>query len=356
MLFSVSNNKDLPYTSEGLVLFGKGDGGGGPNRAMLERLARMKDVQGLPKVEIGDVNEFYERLEKGSRDLANWKGELYFELHRGTYTTQADTKKSNRKSEFLLRDVEFLAAVGMWAGSKGPKGERAGFRYPKEEIERLWKLVLLNQFHDVLPGSSINEVYKDAAEYYADVKKSGEQLFQDAVVKLLDAEEMRDCTVAKPGGERRVAAVFNTTRWDRTDVIEVPLDQVDAAGLDSFAQKSADGRFGLVVAAEVPAMGFKTLEIAGGQGGLAELSRLGLKPVKGWFEGWLVFGERNTNSRLLLFTAEVVNGSTFWLENNFVRVCVEPDGRISSFYEHATQRNYIVPGELGNRFKCGLRA
>ncbi|KAI9027983.1 galactose mutarotase-like domain-containing protein [Hyaloraphidium curvatum] len=342
MLFSVSNNKDLPYTSEGLVLFGNGDGGGGPTKPMLERLRRLRDVAGLPKVEIGDVNEFYQRLEKTSRDLAVWKGELYFELHRGTYTTQAHTKRSNRKSELLLRNVEFLSAISMWAGGNNhmvptapvrARGERAGFRYPKDELDRLWKLVLLNQFHDVLPGSSITEVYKDAAEYYADVKKSGEALFAEAVVKLLDAEDLKACSpepIKSGSSEKRLAAVFNTTRWSRTDVIEVPLDQVDASARDKFAQKSADGRFGLVLASDVPAMGFRTVDVAAGQGGLEDLQSAGLKPVK----------------------VEVVNnGATFWLENAFVRVCIEGDGRISSFFEHDTQREFIVQGELGNRFK-----
>lgn len=341
MLFSVSNNKDLAYTSEGLVLFGNGDGGGGPTKPMLERLKRLKDVQGLPKAEIGDVNDFYRRLEKNSRDVAHWKGELYFELHRGTYTTQAHTKRANRKSEFLLRNVEFISSVGLWAGgnnhlaaptssSSRARGERAGFRYPKAELDRLWKGALLNQFHDVLPGSSITEVYKDAAEIYADVKQSGENLFEEAVVKLLDAEDFKAVagdSSAKPS-EKRLAAVFNTTRWNRTDVIEVPLDQVDAASKDAFAQKSADGRFGLIVATNVPAMGFRTVDVGAGQGGTADLQAAGMKPVR----------------------AEVVNG-TFWIENAFVRACIEADGRISSFFDVEHQREYIVQGELGNRFK-----
>jgi alpha-mannosidase len=179
----------------------------------------------------------------------------------------------------------------MWAGgnnhlaaasSSRVRGEREGFRYPKPDLDRLWKLVLLNQFHDVLPGSSITEVYKDAAEYYADVKQTGETLFDEAVVKLLDAEDFKACDAKPPAGEKRLAAVFNTTRWTRTDVIEVPMDQVDAASKDAFVQKSADGKSGLVVATDVPAMGFRTVDVVGGQGGLADLQAAGLKPVRGW--------------------------------------------------------------------------
>ena len=112
---------------------------------MLEQLERMKDVSGLPKVEIRTPNQFFQRLENNSMNLPTWVGELYFEFHRGTYTTQAKVKKSNRLSEFLLREVESIYSLLFILSQKK-------FDYPLQHINQLWENVLLNQFHDVLPG------------------------------------------------------------------------------------------------------------------------------------------------------------------------------------------------------------
>ncbi|KAJ1551365.1 Alpha-mannosidase 2C1, partial [Cladochytrium tenue] len=184
----VRNNKDKEYTSCSLILYGNGDGGGGPLDHMIERLRRLQNVEGLPaKVRFGSANGFFERLESTSRDLVSWKGELYFELHRGTYTTQARVKRYNRKSEYLLRRVELLSTLATLSPfSSPPSGAAAvaSFTYPKEELARLWKLVLLNQFHDVLPGSSIEMVYVDAIKFYKDVEASGARLEKAAIDHL----------------------------------------------------------------------------------------------------------------------------------------------------------------------------
>jgi len=132
--------------------FGNGDGGGGPLEAMIERVDRMKSVDGLATVEHGTPTKFFHSLEKRSHSLGlpKWKGELYLELHRGTYTTQAKTKWYNRYCETLLRRLESIATLAT-LGSTDTK-------YPHALIESTWKQVLLNQFHDVLPGSSIGQV------------------------------------------------------------------------------------------------------------------------------------------------------------------------------------------------------
>ncbi|KAJ2129292.1 Glycoside hydrolase, 38 vacuolar alpha mannosidase, partial [Coemansia sp. RSA 678] len=111
LIKSVKQHKDVAYSNESLYLYGNGDGGGGPLEAMIERLERIKDVDGLPRIKHAHPNEFYEHVEKTARDLVTWKGELYFELHRGTYTSQARTKQYNRQAELLLRDVEMLSVV-----------------------------------------------------------------------------------------------------------------------------------------------------------------------------------------------------------------------------------------------------
>ncbi|MCA9444356.1 MAG: alpha-mannosidase, partial [Candidatus Omnitrophica bacterium] len=132
-----------------ILPFGHGDGGGGPAQPHLERLARYRDFEGMPRVETMSPKEFFTRLEKESVALPRWVGELYLENHRGCYTTQAHTKKCNRRAEFLLREAEMLSALNIHDGGK----------YEHKRLNKAWKDVLLNQFHDILPGSSIDEVY-----------------------------------------------------------------------------------------------------------------------------------------------------------------------------------------------------
>ena len=139
--------------------FGKGDGGGGPTWQHLERLRRLRglsDTTGLlPRVHSGNsVDDFFDRIEKKSKSLATWHGELYFELHRGVYTTQAKTKLNNRRSEFLLRDIELLSTIASIHDKN--------YGYPKKEIDDMWESVLLCQFHDCLPGTAIKMCYDDS--------------------------------------------------------------------------------------------------------------------------------------------------------------------------------------------------
>ena len=195
LLFNVSNYKDLDRSNESYYLFGYGDGGGGPTWEMVEQLRRARDVDGLPRTTQRSPAEFFTRLETDMKELTAQVGELYLECHRGTYTTQAQNKLSNRRSEDLLHDVEFLAAV-------------SGGRYPATELARLWKLVLLNQFHDIIPGSSITDVYRDSAAHYADIAATGAKLRAAALAKLL------------PAGNQRVAVV-NTLGFPRREVVSV---------------------------------------------------------------------------------------------------------------------------------------
>ncbi len=195
LLFSVGNYKDLDRSNESLYIFGYGDGGGGPNMEMLERLRRMCDVDGMPKVQIRAPQETIARIAADAQKLTTQVGELYLERHRGTYTTQARNKLGNRRCEKLLHDVELLASLAP--------------QYPDKELQRLWKLTLLNQFHDIIPGSSITQVHKESLEQYADILSSGGKL--------------RDLSLAQLGfkaGKRFVA--INTLSAARTEVVELP--------------------------------------------------------------------------------------------------------------------------------------
>lgn len=157
---SVTQHKSMDQDETSLLVFGKGDGGGGPTWQHLEKLRRcrgMSDTIGhLPRVHVGDsVEDFFDRLEKkveNGLELITWTGELYLELHRGTLTTQATNKRNNRRSEFMLRDIELLATLA---------SIKSDYKYPKEKIDEMWEAVLLCQFHDCLPGSSIGMCYDD---------------------------------------------------------------------------------------------------------------------------------------------------------------------------------------------------
>ncbi|MEU9105806.1 glycoside hydrolase family 38 C-terminal domain-containing protein [Streptomyces xanthophaeus] len=157
------NYREKGRGSRSLVPFGWGDGGGGPTREHLARAARQRDLEGSPRVEIERPDAFFEKAHAEYGDAPVWAGELYLELHRGTYTSQAKTKQGNRRSESLLREAE------LWAATAAVRTE--GYAYPYEDLERLWKTVLLHQFHDILPGSSIAWVHREARATYAAVRE-----------------------------------------------------------------------------------------------------------------------------------------------------------------------------------------
>jgi alpha-mannosidase len=159
---AVRDYRDHDHSRTSLLVFGYGDGGGGPTAAMLETLRRADDLQGLPRTELRTPAEFFEALEAEPGPRPTVQGELYLEYHRGTYTSQARVKRGNRRCEQALHDAEFLAT--------------ASGAYPREELDRLWKLLLLNQFHDILPGSSIPSVYDDAHRDLDEVEAGAEAI------------------------------------------------------------------------------------------------------------------------------------------------------------------------------------
>uniref|UniRef100_A0A8B9J1X0 Mannosidase alpha class 2C member 1 n=1 Tax=Amazona collaria TaxID=241587 RepID=A0A8B9J1X0_9PSIT len=205
MLKTVKNNKDKGRVNHSAFLFGFGDGGGGPTQKMLDRMKRMRDTDGLPRVQISTPDQLFSALEKDSSQLYTWVGELFLELHNGTYTTQAQIKKGNRECERILHDIEVLSTLAMVQGS--------GFQYPASQLQRLWRLLLLNQFHDVLPGSCIQLVVEDALQYYAEIRRAGAGLQQEAVQSL--CRELLEPEAGNAGS----TLVVNTLPWERTEVI-----------------------------------------------------------------------------------------------------------------------------------------
>ena len=147
LAFGVRNFRDKGRATRSMYLFGHGDGGGGPTREMLERARRVRDLDGLPRVEIEPPSTFFAAAVDEYPDAPVWRGELYFEMHRGTYTSQAKTKRGNRRGELAMRELELWTAL-----DASP---------PLADLERLWKVLLLHQFHDIIPGSSIAWVHDD---------------------------------------------------------------------------------------------------------------------------------------------------------------------------------------------------
>ena len=192
--------QDCGVGSDGSALnlypFGYGDGGGGPNHPMIERFRRMSDLHGLPRVEMGTVGGFLDRLGQVADDFPVWVGELYLEAHRATLTTHAEVKLANRRAE------EGLRAAELW--SVAASLDR------RSDLDRAWKLLLLHQFHDILPGSSIHWVYEDTAHEQAEVLAIAASVTDEAQA-VLSGGEASDGLVA-----------FNSSSTPRTEVVELP--------------------------------------------------------------------------------------------------------------------------------------
>lgn len=186
---------DKDVSKDMLVLFGIGDGGGGPSTEHLESLKRAKDFKGLPKVHQAPAIEFFHKIDRDYDQYATWVGELYLEKHQGTYTTQGRNKRYNRLMEQTLRDAEMLCAFAH---------RICGADYPKEEFDAIWKEIMLYQFHDIIPGSSIKRVYDESLERYETLHRETMDLLNTAL----------DVLSAKSGAGRKV--YFNTLSTGRT--------------------------------------------------------------------------------------------------------------------------------------------
>ncbi|TNM67914.1 alpha-mannosidase [Streptomyces sp. NP160] len=189
-----------------LLLFGYGDGGGGPTREMVAAAHRTRSLEGSPRVELGDPHQFFRDAEAEYPQPPVWSGEMYLEFHRGTYTSQARTKRGNRRSEHLLREAELWAtAAALKAASDGQDG--AAYAYPHDELERIWHTVLLQQFHDILPGTSIAWVHREAEANYLRLAGELEALIADALAALAGDGEDRLAFNAAPHERAGVPAL-----------------------------------------------------------------------------------------------------------------------------------------------------
>jgi alpha-mannosidase len=236
-----------------MVLFGVGDHGGGPTKEMLARIEHLKTIELFPNVEYGMAEQYLSWLNgQNLSSLPVWKDELYLEYHQGTFTTQAKMKKYNRMSEVLLTNTEKFSSMAKLFGGK----------YHSAELDTAWKYAMFNQFHDILPGSSIGEVYKDAVEDYEDVIESGIFLLKNSLYDL----SKKINTSAKNG---KPLIIFNSLGWKRTDIVTVELDKGDfneytilnSSGKQIPSQLLSNGRYSrkiIFIGDEVPGLGYKT--------------------------------------------------------------------------------------------------
>ncbi|XP_075993503.1 alpha-mannosidase 2C1 [Genypterus blacodes] len=276
---TVRNNKDKGRANYSAVLFGFGDGGGGPTQLMIDRLQRVQDTDGLPKVQMSSPLRLFSQLQADSALLCTWSGELFLELHNGTYTTEAKIKRGNRQCETLLHDIEIASSLAL--------GSDNTFKYPVEKLQELWRLLLLNQFHDVIPGSCIELVVEDALKYYEDIRSAGARLLQDACEAL----------GSKGSGS---PAVFNSLPWERNEVVQIQDDR--------------------------------------GQAGLAlvRVPSIGVAPVK--------------DTKPATQVSVTVQTDTVVMENGIFRAVVNKDGSLASLLLLNANREAISDGCHGNQF------
>jgi alpha-mannosidase len=228
------NFKEKDFIDEFICLFGIGDGGGGPKEENIEYGLRLADLEGAPKVRFGRADRFFENLAQYKDQVATWVGELYLELHRGTLTSQALVKRANRKLEFMLRQTELL-----W--SSLPLEQ-----YPQKELEKIWKKVLINQFHDIIPGSSINAVYKVTHAEYRQAMQEAGKLINAAAEKLF----LKD---------KQSLVLFNSLSYSFKGSVSLPegwSGAVDKNGEELPVQKEEQQ---YLIYVEMPAHSYRTL-------------------------------------------------------------------------------------------------
>ena len=295
------NYADHGGGSMSLAPFGYGNGGGGPTADMMERYRRMRDLEGLPRMTIRSPADFFAAAELDYPDAPTWVGELYFEMHRGTYTSQAKTKAGNRRTEVLLGEVELWSALA--ASLDG-----SSFSYPLSELALAWREALTLQFHDIIPGSSIAWAHDDAEAAY---QRLGETLtdLRDIALAALAGDVGGDVALANsaPAPLRGVVLV---------DGAFAPIDT------PTNAQRLNDGTIALWT--DLPAMG--VIGIAWDDLGAIDVANA-VSVVANRDDGTIV------------------------MSNELVEVIVDSDGLISSIHDKRAQRELIRHGTRANVFE-----
>ncbi|WP_099157030.1 alpha-mannosidase [Virgibacillus ndiopensis] len=241
--------RDKGVTKDIMVTYGHGDGGGGVTRDMLEMRRRLNTMPGVPNVVTGKAVDYLEKLHQDVEETEGyvhlWDGELYLEFHRGTYTSQAYNKKSNRKLELLYKEVELLSVLESVL-------TKTWSHYPLEQLNHGWKIILRNQFHDILPGSAIKEVYEDSKLEYKEAEEIALSIRNQVGKGVVSEDKTQSFTV------------LNQSSWQRNSLIEIPVRSGMESGRWFDHSKNAlraekVGDYWLVNAT-VPGLGFTTID------------------------------------------------------------------------------------------------
>lgn len=294
LIAGAENFREKDILPEFLCLFGMGDGGGGPKDESIEWGWRMANLEGTPRVRFGTARDFFARIAAYADRLPVWVGELYLELHRGTLTTQAEVKKANRSLENRLRAVEFLWSCLPLDG------------YPAAKLDAIWKTTLRNQFHDILPGSSIAMAYEVTHREHADALQACASLIGEAATRLLKSDADSIALVNPLHGIFR-GAIPIPPEWADHEVL-------DATGRAVATQSEQDGA---VAMATVPPYSFTTLRK----------------------------GARLSAARRAAPSPSV---PSLVLENDLVRYEFEADGTIARAVDKQSGRSILQPGQSGN--------
>ncbi|MGZ9164713.1 MAG: alpha-mannosidase [Anaerolineales bacterium] len=289
-----------------LMAYGYGDGGGGPTREMLENIEVMNHFPGLPKVKQSSVKAFFESMAPLtlSRLMPVWNGELYLEYHRGTYTTQARNKRANRKSEFLLHDTEFIATLAAL---------HTDYEYPSQQFNYAWQTVCLNQFHDIIPGSSIGPVYEESQQQYAELTRNVTRLRHDALEALSQ----------KLDGD---IFLVNATSFTQRGLVFIPSNS-------AWQRFTRDGEPAPVQPAD------SGLWLDAGE--LAPYSIISL------------IREQTADERLLANKSDQRSAfSNPVLQNKFLRVEFNNEGDITRIFDKQASREVLAPDSIGNQFQA----
>lgn len=292
-----SQHKDVQKTL--LMSYGYGDGGGGPTREMNENACELANFPAMPQVRRGKVIDFFRQLETESGDqLPTWNGELYLEAHRGTYTTQARNKQANRQSEFLLHDAEYLASQASLLD--------ANYDYPHAALQKAWELVCLNQFHDIIPGSSIQQVYVESLKQYGEVARLAAQVKSEALTVLQN----------QVGGD---LLLINPTSFGRADLAYYQ-GPISAELANVYCTQITDN--GVLIAPSEPVAAYS-------------VNALSPAPI-------LMASEE----------ASPLSVSANHLENDYVRVEFNEAGDLVRFYDKMRRRDILPAGAIANEFQA----
>jgi alpha-mannosidase len=318
----ISKYEATTGSKESLLLYGLGDHGGGPNREILDRVRGYGKLELAPKFIHTTAGPFLQQKRKEKLDLPLWKDELYLEYHQGTFTTQGAIKKNTRRTEALLSATEKLAAIANLLGGE----------YPKKKLEESWKSALTLQFHDILPGSAITPVYRDALETFKAVQKDLGRLKDDALEKLA----ANIATSALPG---MPLLVFNSLSWERDDVVTMSIPKSAISFPDGYC-------------------GFQLLDESGHEiiyqpslievGREIEISFIARKvPPLGYRVYSLV---PLTKEMAKAEAIEIINSEPGILENETLRVEIDPvSGNFKSIFDKRLDREFVPAREQANK-------